>query len=241
MEVEAEAVAVVEAEAAAVEVVAVVEVEVAGWRRWRRWWWWWRWWWWRRRRRCSRLLMNASRAPSGDQVGAAVVGWIVCQISRSAAVGVHNPDFGTPLGCRVVESAEGDLRAVGRPGGVEILGVRVVREIGLATAVGVHDVDLSRVFLVAVASEGDPSAVGRPRRCQVGAVRIVRKVHLVAAVGVHDPDVGIAAPKREKAIFVPSGDQAAESSTSDEFVRFACPLPSAFMTQIWPRLGAPNA
>jgi hypothetical protein len=44
------------------------------------------------------------------------------------------------------------------------------------------------------------------------------------------------APKREKAIFVPSGDQAAPSSTSAEFVRFTCPLPSAFMTQISPRL-----
>ena len=68
----------------------------------------------------------------------------------TASVHVNDDD------CRAVATypTERELLAVGRPDGIE-LGNRVVREVGNAAPVGVHDVDIE--VAVAVAVEGDPS------------------------------------------------------------------------------------
>src|SRR5947199_6327499 len=73
---------------------------------------------------------------------------VVGKHSLTAPVRVNDDDCGAVA----TNPSERELLAVGRPDGIE-LGNRVVREVGNAAPVGVHDVDIE--VAVAVAVEGD--------------------------------------------------------------------------------------
>ena len=91
------------------------------------------------------------------------------QLGEAAAVErAHDPDLVVAIAVR----HERDLRAVGRPGRLAVVG-GVVRQPQQAAAVGVHHVDL--VVAVARGVEGDLRAVGRPGGARVEG-RVVGQV-----------------------------------------------------------------
>src|SRR5207249_8685111 len=111
---------------------------------------------------------------------------VLTDLLEIAAVRVHDEDAAaTPHG-----TAEGDLFAVGRPGG----GATAVGALGQlfdVAAVGIHDIDVHGA--VAIGSEGDFFAVRRP-----GGIRVfgaaLRQIRGLAAFGIDQEDFRIAGP-----------------------------------------------
>jgi hypothetical protein len=112
------------------------------------------------------------------------------QLLLAAPVDVHEVDIGVAR-VHLDTAREGEPPPVGRPGRLPgrdgILG-----HPPLPASVGVHDVEVGDVGVVASGRERDRLPVGRPGRAV--AAEVAGEVSLSAAVGVHDEDLGVADP-----------------------------------------------